>query len=248
MACSLSGPSAAALQIREPDPAPLPAEGAANDASAADGSADPDPDESAADVNGDDGGYGDALAEALRKYFRASPRLLLPGDTFCMALPPVGPLEGVLATLSAGGSAAGSAGDSNSNGGGAETAAAAATADGQAKPFAASLHPGGGGGRLVAFRVTELRPAAGAAISSSLAIDPSRTAIDIRVGISTAEMSRTYLCFRSGGSCCDAFSPAAGSGRSSFFLPGDRPIAHSHRHAGAHCPLHCKVPAIKRNE
>lgn len=243
---SLTGSSTCTPQVREPEPAPLPAEGAGDSAAPGHpaagmppGIGGPDSNDGAAagDQDGallrmhfamqptrsqsaspsplgylfdafafiftsvfvsDDGSYGDAVAAALRKYFRAAPRLLLPGDTFGVALPPVGQLDGVLATLSGGGSGAadgggGTAGgsdscaaDGSSEAGGSYEAGGSGDTEGSGAAAAAAqlalaaLQPGGGGGKLVFFKVTELRPAPLAA-AAALAIDPGRTAISLQV-------------------------------------------------------------------
>lgn len=40
------------------------------------------------------------LGSDIGKVVQAAPRLLAPGDTFAVALPPVGPVDGMLSTLS----------------------------------------------------------------------------------------------------------------------------------------------------
>jgi hypothetical protein len=107
---------------------------------------------------------------------QAAPRLLAQGDTFAVMLPPVGPLDGILASLND--SRLLSAADARSPGstgpGSADTAQPAAAS-------AAELQPAGRGGRLVYFRVAELQPAD----DTALAVDPTSTVINIHVSVLT---------------------------------------------------------------
>ena len=97
------------------------------------------------------------------------------GDTFAVALPPVGPLDGILASLNDSrllGSPDTDGPSNNGSGSGGRAQPAAASA-------AAQLQPGGRGGRLVYFRVAELQPTG----DTAMAVDPTSTAISIHVRI-----------------------------------------------------------------
>lgn len=123
--------------------------------------------------------------------FQAAPRLLVPGDTFAVLLPPVGPLDGVLATLNNGSLLGSGDGADSIRGGGGADGSGSGSGDGSgdgAQAATAShgvkLQPGGRGGRLVYFKVSELRPASDIA----LVVEPTSTAISIQVRQSTGDI------------------------------------------------------------